>query len=147
MPALVISPFIPRNTIDHRVYDHASIPATVESAFGLRPLTARDASAQNMLSLMSLDAPRPCPSVLPEPVATVASLLPSLAAGVRVAPIPAARPDGTINDGSLPAIVHSAMHAEIERDPARRPEILARVGTLRTRQDAQTYLREIRDRG
>jgi phospholipase C len=32
VPALVVSPLIPRNLIDHRVYDHAS--ATTLSTFG-----------------------------------------------------------------------------------------------------------------
>jgi phospholipase C len=33
VPAILISPWIPRNTIVNRVYDHASIPATVNEFF------------------------------------------------------------------------------------------------------------------
>src|SRR5579863_6805296 len=47
VPAIVISPRIPKNLIDHRLYDHSSIPATVEALCGLKPLTARDAAANS----------------------------------------------------------------------------------------------------
>src|SRR5207245_6630087 len=48
VPAVVISPLIPKNLIDHRLYDHASVPATLESLFGLTALTARDAKAARL---------------------------------------------------------------------------------------------------
>jgi phospholipase C len=41
VPAVVISPLIPANLIDHRVYDHSSLLATVEDLFGLPTLTER----------------------------------------------------------------------------------------------------------
>lgn len=43
VPAVIVSPLIPRNVIDHRLYDHTSIPASLEAVFGLDPLTKRDA--------------------------------------------------------------------------------------------------------
>jgi phospholipase C len=59
VPALVISPWVPRGTVDHHVYDHASIPATLRSVFGLpTALTQRDAVANTFEGLLSLDAPR-----------------------------------------------------------------------------------------
>ena len=68
MPAVVISPFIPKGTIDHRVYDHASIPATLEALADLAPLTQRDAAANNLTSLLSLAVPRKDTLyVLPDP--------------------------------------------------------------------------------
>jgi phospholipase C len=42
VPAIVVSPLIPRGIIDHSVYDHTSVLATVEHIFGLLPLTGRD---------------------------------------------------------------------------------------------------------
>ena len=45
VPAIVISPFVPKGTIDHRRYDHASILKTLEDLFGLDALTDRDAGA------------------------------------------------------------------------------------------------------
>ena len=47
VPAVVISPWIPKNIVDHRLYDHSSIPATIEKLFGLDPMTARDRGGAN----------------------------------------------------------------------------------------------------
>ena len=58
VPTLVISPFIKRNTIDHRQYEHASIPATILSQFGRQPLTERDAHAASIWQLLSADLQR-----------------------------------------------------------------------------------------
>jgi phospholipase C len=71
VPAVIVSPLIPRNTIDHTVYDHASIPATLERNYGLQPLTDRDAAANDILHLLTLSEPRitdaEAPTQLPEP--------------------------------------------------------------------------------
>jgi phospholipase C len=87
VPAIVCSPWIPRNLIDHRVYEHASVPSTVEALWGLPSMTDRDAHARNLTSLLSLSSPRAdaptrlpnaadpeaqCPDD-PPPVGTVAS--------------------------------------------------------------------------
>jgi len=46
VPAILISPWIPEGRVDHTIYDHTSVPATIKKMFGLpRFLTARDASA------------------------------------------------------------------------------------------------------
>lgn len=60
VPAIVISPLIPRMTIDSRIHDHTAILALIENRFGLPALTARDEwAAQNDLSsLFSLARPR-----------------------------------------------------------------------------------------
>jgi hypothetical protein len=58
VPAVVISPLIERNVVDGTTYDHSSLLATVEALFGLRPLTARDAGAQNLLKLLTRATPR-----------------------------------------------------------------------------------------
>jgi phospholipase C len=62
VPAVVVSPRIPPNLIDHRTYDHASIPATVEKIFAIPPLTQRDRRALDVTSLISLPGPRPAPA-------------------------------------------------------------------------------------
>jgi phospholipase C len=68
VPAIVISPLIPRNIIDHTWYDHTSLLATVEQIFGLEPLTKRDATAKSFNHLISLSSARTdTPPVLPEP--------------------------------------------------------------------------------
>jgi phospholipase C len=58
VPAIVCSPWIPRNVIDHREYEHASVPATVERLWGLPNMTDRDQHARDLTSLLSLAAPR-----------------------------------------------------------------------------------------
>ena len=73
VPAIVISPLIPKNVIDHRLYDHASIPATIESFFGVDALTERDAKANRLDALLSLNAPRTdTPATLPSPATSQA---------------------------------------------------------------------------
>jgi phospholipase C len=68
VPALVISPLIPRGVIDHTIYDHTSMLASVERLFGMKPLTNRDKAANDFLHLLSLEVPRPdAPTTLAEP--------------------------------------------------------------------------------
>jgi phospholipase C len=67
VPAIVCSPWIPRNTIDHRVYEHASVPSTVEALWDLPHMTDRDAHARDLTSLLSLSSPRgDAPAALPD---------------------------------------------------------------------------------
>ena len=59
VPAVLVSPYIPKGAIDHRTFDHTSIAATLKQIFGLPAfLTHRDASAQTFQAIASLDAPR-----------------------------------------------------------------------------------------
>jgi phospholipase C len=68
VPTVVVSPLIPRGTIDHTLYDHTSVARTMELLFGLKPLTARDAAAEDFLHLFSLSQARgDTPVTLPEP--------------------------------------------------------------------------------
>jgi phospholipase C len=142
--AVIVSPWIPKNTIDHRLYDHSSIPATLEKLFGMDPLTARDRAANTVLSLLSLDtarddAPASLPSPASSPAAPMLAMAASPAAGYSQ-PNPSRPLDG-VNDGSLPVIIHAAMRQDIELSPpAERGAIIARVAALRTRADAAAYL-------
>ena len=58
VPAIVCSPWISRNVIDHREYEHASVPATVERLWGLPNMTDRDQHAHDLTSLLTLSQPR-----------------------------------------------------------------------------------------
>jgi phospholipase C len=62
VPAILISPWIPKCTIvgTDRVFEHASIPATVTNHFigNYAARTAREQSAQTFLDLLSLDTMR-----------------------------------------------------------------------------------------
>jgi phospholipase C len=50
VPAIVISPYAKRGFVDHTPYDTTSILKFIEWRFGLRPLTGRDARANNLLT-------------------------------------------------------------------------------------------------
>jgi phospholipase C len=60
VPAVVISPFIRRGTVDHEPHDHTSVAATLRELFapGAEPLTARDKWATSFRHLLNLDAAR-----------------------------------------------------------------------------------------
>jgi len=46
VPAILVSPWVAAGRVDHTVYDHTSVPATIKKMFGLpRFLTARDTAA------------------------------------------------------------------------------------------------------
>ncbi len=69
VPAVVVSPLIPKGTVDHTLYDHTSVLATLQSLWNLAPLTQRDRHANDVLHLLVEDSPRTdCPTTLPEPV-------------------------------------------------------------------------------
>ncbi len=48
VPCLLVSPYAPRGRVSHRLFDHASILKLIEWRFGLLPLSARDAGANNL---------------------------------------------------------------------------------------------------
>jgi phospholipase C len=84
VPTVVISPLIPKlpsGLVDHTIYDHASILATLERLFDFGPLTDRDRHANDLLHLASLSKPRLCPEVLNDPAPLpVAEMAPMTAA-------------------------------------------------------------------
>ena len=80
VPAVVVSPWIPAHTIDHRRYDHTSILRTVENNLSLPNLTDRDLHANDLLDLLSLTTARTdCPKLLvppPRPATTADTVAP-----------------------------------------------------------------------
>lgn len=137
VPAVVVSPLIPKNTVDHRVYDHSSIPATLEAVYGLKPLTKRDAAANNVLSLLSLSTPRTdTPATLPQPAefGNIVTNAPAPAAPPASAPMPASQ---------VGFVQLHAMHDLQTSPPAEHPAILARVSSLQTVGDAKQYMQEV----
>jgi phospholipase C len=142
VPAVVISPLVPKNVVDHRLYDHGSIPATIEAFFGVNPLTQRDANANRLDTLLSLAAPRPdTPKTLASPAAAPALVMkmsvPDLSMTV------AARPGETVDQGTLPVILQSALRQDLEMSPEQRTVILNRVRSIKTREQARQYLAEV----
>lgn len=106
VPAVVVSPLIPRGTVDHTTYDHTSLLATVEHLFGLDPLTRRDAEANHLLHLFALPEPRrDAPTVLPDPAS------PGISAPRSTAPSATA----VAADSELPATFWGAFAVAVRR--------------------------------
>jgi len=75
VPAIIVSPYIDRGVIDHQVYEHSSVLATVEKQFGLKNLTRRDQQSTPLSRLLTLAEPRTdAPVSLPPPANSGLSL-------------------------------------------------------------------------
>jgi phospholipase C len=135
VPAVVVSPYVPANLIDHRPYDHASIPAMVERLFGLAPLTARDAASGDLTVLVSLSTPRATPTQLPNPAGAPAAI-----------PTPAVAADAAepIGEGNLAGFLGVALGTHLQMTPPEdHPAIIARVASLTTKGEAKAYIEDI----
>jgi phospholipase C len=137
VPAVVISPFVEKNLIDHRLYDHTSVLATTRELFGGNPFTARDANAKSLLPLLSRSEPRQdAPKTLPDPVAQ------PLAPNQYIPD-----PNGPVHGANLPGFLgaalrsHLVLAADHERD-----SIYTLVAGIQTRAEACRYIREIEQR-
>jgi phospholipase C len=76
VPAIIISPLVPKGLIDHTIYDHTSALATLERQHNMDPLTHRDEKAEDFAHLFSLDTPRTdTPATLVNPAAAGAEAL------------------------------------------------------------------------
>jgi phospholipase C len=137
VPAVIVSPLIPKNTIDHRLYDHASVPKTLQDLFSLTAMTERDKNANSLLPLLlTLDAPRTdTPETLPSPVNSGLPLM--AAAPVQSKAIPA-------NHGSLPGFLHAALKTDLETSPvSEHPAIKAQFSQIHTQEDARAYMSKV----
>jgi phospholipase C len=153
VPAVVASPWIPRNQVDHRLYDHSSIPATLEILYGMPPLTRRDAAANNLTSLITLPTPRTdAPLDLGTPADSGSSACPPLDLAVAAAtgaelPPPVTRPAESVNEGNAAGVLQSAMRSDIALSPpAARSKILAQVSAIKTRDQGRQYADAVRQK-
>ena len=139
VPAVVISPLIERNLIDKRVYDHASIPATIAALFGLRPLTQRDAQASNLASLFTRTTARTdAPTSLPAPAQSAPAIQPLAAEVAVVGPV-----EWPIN-GNQAGCLRVALRQALAAAPDKSAEILGRFNQLRTGRDAWDFLEYVK---
>ena len=132
VPAIVISPLIPKGIIDHTIYDHTSLVATVEDKFIHSHLTERDKAANTLAHLFTLDAPR-ADALLTAPVAATP-------------PPVAAREMGAPPDSSGASFTHLAMAVDIALNPEQKAAIQNRVRNLKTKADASQYISEIHNK-
>jgi phospholipase C len=57
VPCAIVSPWARHGYVSHKVFDHTSICALVESKWNLPSMTYRDANANNMLDMLDLSSP------------------------------------------------------------------------------------------
>jgi phospholipase C len=144
VPAVVVSPLVPPHLVDHRTYDHTSILATVEHAFGIEPLTARDAAALSLLDLATLPQARTdAPTILPDPAGPTLATPAARAASLP----PTTHLSSSADQGNLPGFLHVALRQDLAVTPIEdHRERLARAGAISTQRDAQDYLQEVHQR-
>jgi len=139
VPAVVVSPLIPVGTVDHILYDHSSVPKTLENLFGFNSLTKRDAAANAVVPLLSLPTPRTnCPTSLNSPVPPMIAAKPRMTVEERALrdaePVP--------QYGNLVGALQILRKTETElsaRTPLEIAAINARFETIQTRGDARAY--------
>jgi phospholipase C len=149
VPAIVVSPFVPRGVIDHGVYDHSSIPATIEERFGLTNLTERDKQAARLIPLLQLKEPRTddAPSTLPAPaaLATRFEFLSRIETDFeKVVAEMGLEANGSV-DPSLAGFVHIALLRKLATSaPAERDAIIGQAKGVKSDVDAVTYIQKVR---
>jgi phospholipase C len=146
VPAVIISPLIPKGLIDSSIYDHSSVLATVESIFGLLPLTERDKQANTLNHLFSLTMPRnDTPTTLPAPANS----------GIRCDDNTGANRSLVTNVASatepitpsLQGFLHVAYLRDLQATPqAEQAKLTARLSKIKTQLDARRYMDEVRQK-
>ncbi|MCA9696733.1 MAG: DUF1508 domain-containing protein [Myxococcales bacterium] len=88
VPALLVSPLIPKGSVAHTAYRHTSVLRFIADLIGSAPLTKRDANAASFAAELSLSSPRTdCPQTVPSPA------LPKTATKALLSQPPSAKQD------------------------------------------------------
>ncbi len=140
VPAVIVSPLLEKN-IDHTLYDHASVLATLEWLFGLPPLTKRDEAANVIQGVKTATIARTnCPQRLKTAQAQGGKSSP-LTAEQRTSreqePIP--------DSGNLAGFVGVLLKADssLATTPEERRAAVIRFQSVKTRGDARAYIHEV----
>jgi phospholipase C len=154
VPAIVVSPWIPKNLIDHTTYDHTSVLATLREWFQLQYLTdigfftERDKVANDLSPLFSLPAPRTdAPLTLPAAASSGVVLPPAqtilAASDADFANFPQAnQPVQSTQAGFLQVALKHHLQAVPK---AGHPAILQRVKAINTVGQAKQYMRDVKN--
>ena len=142
VPAVIVSPLVPKNQIEHRVLEHCSIPATLARVFKFDEINTRSNLVSGINHLARLETPRTdTPMTLP--AAAAAPLKPRIALKDAVARVP----DAALIDGpqaNYTALIHSAVAQHLEVAPeGERKEIIARALALKTQAELLAYMKEV----
>jgi phospholipase C len=155
VPAIVVGPHVPRGAIDHTVYDHTSLLATVEHLYGLEPLTARDAAAARFDHLFAAAPRDDAPERLPDPAVSGIRECEGGTWEQRLAGDLEHMPEHLSGgvDAALIGFTHVAiarqlhLTAAVGRDVSREGErLLDTVSNVRTKFDAVKLLRDVEQR-
>ena len=144
VPAVVVSPFIPRGTVDHTIYDHTSVLATVERMLGMAPLTERDKAANDVWHLLHGAARLDCPERLPDPAPVQDP--PSALAGRDSHGDEVALPGGGNLIGFLHVLLKEEMALAEKAGDTAGAEILAEFRAISTHRQACDYARRMKQR-
>ena len=140
VPAVIVSPFTQGKGVDQTVYDHSSVPRTIEELFGLQPLTARDANAQAFTSMLGSPEAATSP---PPSLANARTRRPQTDADFaqREAALPQPLPE----QGNIRGFVHVARKTDREADERglARAEGIAAPDRVETFGDADAYIRAV----
>jgi phospholipase C len=164
VPAVIVSPLIPKGTVDHTLYDHSSILATLERLLGMNPLTNRDESAKDLRHLLTKSTPREdCPKTLVSP-ATESShrgifekeliALDHLVEGAvdKVETVLAIHDEPLPDSGNIIGFLQILLKTELEcshlngEDEAEQARILENYKEINTKNKAQAYVKYMRDK-
>jgi phospholipase C len=149
---------IPANLVDHTIYDHTSLLATVENLYGFQPLTNRDVQANTLNHLFSLNTPRTdAPSSLPEPANSGFSCEDdtSSAKGSSSSGLTGESGAGVANrtaaDDSITPVQRAFLHIAFLRDYHRtsflgKPAVIRRFLKIKTATQALEYMESVRRR-
>lgn len=138
VPAVICSPLISKNSIDHRLYDHSSVSATLHELFQTDLLTERDRQANSLLPLLQMESsPRTdCLTALPQPLTAITP-------AALITPVEAI----TANHGSLPGFLHAALKTDLDISPAEQhPAIKAKFDAISSQLDARNYMSQVQDK-
>ena len=148
VPAIAISAYTAKGTVigtdPHdvsTVFDHSSVPATIEKFFGLEPLTNRDRSANTLEVALNLTTPRltpaDAPTVLPSPAPDLA-----VAGAVTANPI-AADPKAPLSTNQK-AMAALALACDMKiTAPTYHPALVSNHQKLVQQNDASDYVQKV----
>jgi phospholipase C len=148
VPAIVVSPYIAKGIIDKRIYDHSSIPASIEERFGLTSLTERDKQAARVTGLLTLNNPRTnAPLTLPAPASSGVrfEFLKKIEMDFEEALVELGLDTSKSVDPALAGFVHVALLRKLSKSsPIDREDVIQEAKEVKSDGDAVRYIQRVR---
>jgi phospholipase C len=141
VPAVIVSPYVAA-AVDHTVYDHTSVLASLEWLLGIPPLTARDESAKAIGGIVSASSSAirtntPTSLTVPAVPAPKAAMSAEAKTARDAEPVP----DRSSLTGFLGVLLKADTSMAVT--PAEKAAARARYQSIKTRADARAYIREV----